>query len=86
MHSPDDALDAAERRVPLVLAGHTHGGQVCLPFLGAMVTCSRFGRRFARGRHYLNGTVLYICRGLGSHRHVRLLSRPEVVRFTLRRA
>ena len=84
MHSPDGILQAARHGVPLVLAGHTHGGQVCLPFLGPVRTMSRYGKQYARGRCKVGETTLYTSRGLGSHHRVRFLARPEVVRFRLR--
>lgn len=48
-HTPGPVVEAAERGVRLVLAGHTHGGQVRLPFFGALVTRSEIGRRYDRG-------------------------------------
>lgn len=84
MHSPDSILKVADREIALALAGHTHGGQVCLPLYGPLRTMSRFRRRFARGRSQVKNTVLYVSRGLGAHHRVRFLARPEVVRLTLR--
>jgi uncharacterized protein len=83
MHSPDSIENVARYPVNLVLSGHTHGGQVCLPFYGPVRTMSRFGRKYARGRFQVKDTVLYVCRGLGSHHHMRFLARPEVVRLKL---
>lgn len=81
-HTPDIAEDAAARRVALVLAGHTHGGQVALPFYGAMVTFSRFGKRFESGLAYAGATAVYVNRGLGMEGglapRVRFCARPEV--------
>jgi predicted MPP superfamily phosphohydrolase len=48
-HSPDVALHLGTRRPDLILAGHTHGGQVRLPLVGALVTRSRLPRRLALG-------------------------------------
>ena len=45
MHSPDSAPEAAAAGYELLLAGHTHGGQVCLPFVGAIVTNCSMPRR-----------------------------------------
>jgi len=86
MHSPDSIPEVSACGVNVALAGHTHGGQVCLPFYGPILTMSRFGRRYARGRRRVRDTILYVSRGIGSHDHIRFLARPEVPLFTLVRA
>ena len=72
----------ARHHVDLFLAGHTHGGQVALPFYGAIVTFSRFGKRFEAGLHRVANTWLYVNRGLGMEGgpapRVRFCARPEV--------
>jgi predicted MPP superfamily phosphohydrolase len=87
-HSPDIMPDAAERGVDLVLAGHTHGGQIRLPFYGAVFTSSVYGKRYEMGRYQEGQTVMYVTRGLGmeglSAPRVRFLCPPEVVMVTLR--
>jgi uncharacterized protein len=82
-HSPDLLPQAAERGVPLLLCGHTHGGQVVVPFYGPPVTHTRVGRRFASGWASMKSTRLYTNRGLASHLCVRFLCRPEIALFTL---
>lgn len=82
-HSPEVIPSAAARGVPMVLAGHTHGGQVVVPFYGPPITMIRLHRRFASGWSSLNGTRMYTCRGLASHKSVRFLCRPEVAVFRL---
>jgi len=86
-HSPDVVYGARDRGIPLVLAGHTHGGQICFPWIGPVVTETRIvGRRFARGLVREDGTAVYITRGIGwTGLPFRLLARPEVTRITLRR-
>ena len=62
-HNPD-VLPDVPVSVSLTLSGHTHGGQVVLPFVGPPVTSSRYGRRFASG--WVRGPALgYVSRGLG---------------------
>jgi predicted MPP superfamily phosphohydrolase len=82
-HTPDLVEEAARLGLALYLAGHTHGGQICVPLLGALVTASRFGRRYARGLHRLEGMVAYVSRGLGLEGlgapRMRFLARPELV-------
>src|SRR5205814_2166590 len=55
MHSPDSAPEAAALGYRFILAGHTHGGQVCLPGMGALVTNCSLPPRAARGPARLGG-------------------------------
>ncbi len=83
MHNPDLFEKISPGRYDLVLAGHTHGGQVNLPFLGALVVPSRFGRKYARGLFTLNGSTLYVNRGLGlATPAVRFMCPPEITLFS----
>ena len=81
-HYPDAALEAAEHGIDLYCCGHTHGGQVALPFYGALITMSRFGKRFEAGLYRVGDTWLYVNRGIGmmggAAPRVRFCSRPEV--------
>jgi len=86
-HSPDIFPDAQRAGIDLMLSGHTHGGQVRFPVVGATVVPSRFGARYAAGLFVENGTTLYVNRGLGVVRlPIRFLCRPEVSILTLRQA
>lgn len=82
-HSPDIAPRLADSGIDLQLSGHTHGGQVRLPLLGAIVTGSLYGRAFQAGRYVLNTLTLYITRGIGlegaAAPRVRFLCPPEVI-------
>jgi predicted MPP superfamily phosphohydrolase len=64
-HNPDVFPDVPAR-VAITLAGHTHGGQVRLPFLGRPIVPSRFGQRFAAGHVVEGGRRLYVATGLGT--------------------
>lgn len=81
-HTPDLAPNAAKTAVDLQLSGHTHGGQVRLPLIGALFTASLYGRAFSSGRYQLNGLTLYITRGIGMEGagapRVRFLCPPEI--------
>ena len=80
-HTPDLIEALAPIGPDLYLAGHTHGGQVRLPFYGAVITFSRFDKRFDMGRYQIGPTTLYVNRGLGEESDVprlRFLCRPEV--------
>jgi len=67
-HSPDIILNPLSRRARIIYAGHTHGGQVCLPRIGALYTRTRVSRRYASGVHELGGTALIVSRGAGTTR------------------
>jgi hypothetical protein len=82
-HDPRRLADAATLNIPLVLSGHTHGGQVILPVVGAIAAqkypiVAGVGRR---GR-----TTMFVSRGLGTvFVPVRLNCPPEVAVLTLTR-
>jgi len=78
-----DAMSADE--VPLILAGHTHGGQLCLPFFGALVTNCDLDTRRAKGLHRYNESWMHISAGLGTNPYtpVRFACRPEATLLTL---
>ncbi|MEM7131280.1 MAG: metallophosphoesterase [Chloroflexota bacterium] len=82
-HTPDLIETAAEVGIDLYLAGHTHGGQVRLPWFGAIVTASSYWKRFEQGYYEVGETVMYVSRGIGLEGHgaprVRFLCPPEVV-------
>jgi predicted MPP superfamily phosphohydrolase len=78
-HSPDVANQLAASGYDLVLCGHTHGGQLCLPGFGALVTNSALPRRMAKGVHRIEGAWLHVCGGLGTSMFApfRFACRPE---------
>ncbi|WP_203704417.1 metallophosphoesterase [Asanoa iriomotensis] len=88
-HTPEPrVLDAmAEDGFDLLLAGHTHGGQVCVPFVGALVTNCGLPRSMARGLHHWPGSSawLHVSAGLGTHptAPIRFACRPEATLLTL---
>ena len=85
-HYPDMAGALAATGADLVLAGHTHGGQVCLPTGRALLTHSRTGQRFVAGLEHQNRTTVYTGRGLGAQLFgVRLFCPPEITRITRHR-
>jgi predicted MPP superfamily phosphohydrolase len=82
-HSPDFVVNlVGTRQVGLALAGHTHGGQVVLPFIGPPLTFSRLPGRFAADLNDYQGVPLHVSRGVGMERgpapQIRFLCPPEV--------
>lgn len=86
-HEPDLAeQNAACGRFMLQLSGHTHGGQVILPYLGSPIT-PYLGAKYRAGLYTLNGMPLYTNRGLGTAEiHIRWNCPPEITVLTLRAA
>jgi len=79
-HYPSTAYDLPAGRVQLQLSGHTHGGQIRLPLLGALWTNDRLPRGMARGLHRVGKTWLHVNPGIGfsSPLRARLLCPPEI--------
>lgn len=85
-HTPDNAEAASRRGAALVLCGHTHGGQVCLPLVGPPRMPCRLGHRYVAGLYDLpGGGVLALSRGIGAGGVMagRILCRPEYMRLRL---
>jgi predicted MPP superfamily phosphohydrolase len=84
-HNPD-IFPRLPDYVPLLFAGHTHGGQVHLPFIGYPVEPSRtYGERYVRGHVYENGRHLFVTSGIGtSIVPVRFGVPPEIVLVTVK--
>lgn len=82
-HNPDVFVRVPER-VALTLSGHTHAGQVALPYLRARYIPSRFGERFARGHVVERDQHLFVSAGVGTSRFpIRFLAPPEIVLLRL---
>lgn len=81
-HSPS-LFDQAAGQAELMLAGHTHGGQVRLPFVGPLWLPPYCGD-YIQGWFERNGSKMYVSRGVGtSLMHARFLCRPEIALITL---
>ena len=82
-HSPD-VMNRAPDTVRLILSGHTHGGQVRIPLIGAP-WAKRMGGGYLSGIYRRNDTVLYVSNGVGmAHLPIRFLCPPDIVYITLR--
>jgi predicted MPP superfamily phosphohydrolase len=83
-HEPDFADKVAGHSVDLQLSGHSHGGQIWLPGIGAP-WLPPFGQKYPRGKYRVGQLTLYTNIGLGTIRApIRLNCSPEVSLFTLR--
>lgn len=88
MHEPDYADIAAEYPFDLQLSGHSHGGQIRLPWMGAVITPPG-SKKYISGLYKIGnpGMPLYVNRGIGTTRlPLRFLCKPELTILTLRQA
>jgi predicted MPP superfamily phosphohydrolase len=86
VHTPDVVAEWALAGFDLVLAGHTHGGQVRLPVAGALVTNCSLPRGLAAGLHRVGDTWLHVSQGLGTSKFspVRFLCPPAATLLRVR--
>lgn len=83
-HTPDLAPNSANTgKIDLQVSGHTHGGQIRLPWYGAFFAASLYGKRFESGRSQLGSMALYVTRGIGMEGkaapRVRFFCPPEII-------
>ncbi|MBX7246868.1 MAG: metallophosphoesterase [Candidatus Sumerlaeaceae bacterium] len=68
-HNPDVAMEPqiaqGGHRIDMMLSGHTHGGQIRIPFLGTPIVPSNYGQKFAAGLVDTPGCPVYVSRGVG---------------------
>lgn len=82
-HSPDQLPWARKHNFDLMLSGHTHGGQIRLPFIGALISPSHYGFRYAGGLYQEEPTLLHVSRGICGDHPIRLNCPPELPLLTL---
>lgn len=97
-HCPSSTPQAIEHGADLILAGHTHGGQVRFPFTNRFWTHMRKNKRLNNGlynsedlsriiKSKVEHSILFVNRGIGTSRiHIRFLCPPEIVWITLKRS
>jgi predicted MPP superfamily phosphohydrolase len=85
-HHPDIVDVIRDERIDLMLCGHTHGGQIRFPFFGALLVPSVHETRYDMGFFRVRNMLMYVGRGVGAVPPIRILCRPEVPIFELRRS
>ena len=86
VHSPDPMVELAALGYDLIVSGHTHGGQVRLPVVGAIVSNSTVPPRLASGLTKIGESYVHVSPGLGTSKYApfRFLCRPEATILELR--
>ncbi len=86
VHNPDEIWDAQKAGVDLVLAAHTHGGQIRLPWLGSVPPIpDKLGRKYDRGLFQFGKMQMFITSGLGeTGPRARLLVPPEIAALNIK--
>lgn len=85
-HYPALIESVKDFNVDLYLCGHIHGGQIAIPFYGALITMSKMGKKYESGMYSVGKTTLYINRGLGMDAYqprMRLFAKPEITVFNI---
>ena len=83
-HNPD-IFPRVPQSVPLLLAGHTHGGQVNIPLIGTPIVPSRFGAKYTSGHVFEDGHHMFVTTGIGtSILPLRFRVPPEIVILTIK--
>jgi len=84
-HRPERFPQAAELGVDLLLCGHTHGGQIRLPWIGAIFAPDQgWFPKYDVGRFEMDGSTMLVGQGLGESVYFRILTPPEIVVVTLK--
>ncbi|MFH1918647.1 MAG: metallophosphoesterase [Planctomycetota bacterium] len=83
-HTPDQFRWARTSGVDLLLAGHTHGGQIRLPLIGPLLSATRLGVQYSSGLFHVAPTLLHVTRGISGQIPIRLNCPPELATLVLR--
>lgn len=84
-HSPDQFTWAQRHDFDLMLAGHTHGGQIRLPVIGPIFSPSLHGVKYASGTFFAEPTLMHVSRGISAELPIRLNCPPELTKLVLRK-
>ena len=83
-HSPDQIEWSRRHDFDLMLAGHTHGGQIRFPVIGPVFAPSRYGVKYCAGTFFSEPTLMHVSRGLCGTRPLRFNCAPELAKLVLR--
>ncbi len=83
-HSPDQFAWARRNHIDLLMAGHTHGGQIQMPVVGPLWAPSHFGVKYASGTFHKSPTTMHVSRGLSGLTPLRFNCPPEMTKLVLR--
>ena len=83
-HTPDQIPWARKMGFDLMLAGHTHGGQIRFPFIGPVISPSFFGVKYASGAFFEPPTLIHVSRGISGLQTIRINCLPELTKIVLR--
>ena len=81
-HNPDTAYEMDNYGASVTISGHTHGGQIRIPGIGALLLNIQ-NSQFQQGMIKLPNSTLYVSRGVGFLKKIRIFCRPEVPTFIL---
>jgi len=82
-HTPDQFKWAAQFDFDLMVAGHTHGGQIQVPLIGPIVAPSSHGIKYASGTFMMDDMLMHVSRGISGDECIRINCPPEIGFFTL---
>ncbi len=82
-HNPDSKSEVASRHWQLMLSGHTHGGQLRVPWLGATPFAPVRDKRFVAGLHRWSDRWIHVTKGIGNVYGMRINCPPEISFLTL---
>ena len=83
-HNPDIVTEIKRENVDFVMAGHPHGGQICIPFVKPTIMYPQFDTPYMAGLFRARKAMLYVNKGTGTSSYpVRFLARPEITVFSL---
>ncbi len=83
-HSPDQIYWASSLGFDLMLAGHTHGGQIRFPLIGTTICPSRYGPKYAADVYFEHPTLMHVTRGVSALHQLRFNCPPELTKIVLR--